>query len=177
MHVIPFLLNKSYSNLAQLWSIICYTCCKNLKAKITLGHEISIDQHIRFTVIPQIQNALFKGNFEMGQFYSSVVCESTFYSRQLIFQKIRNKTLGLMITPKRNECVSFALSNTHLKVYGKGTKVDGIREIATITTSVDISRLNVVIAFRFSEHVWHTLDNAWVKFEWYKSRRNWITCC
>ena len=129
MHVIPFLLNKSYSNLAQLWPIICYTCCKNLKAKITLGHEISIDQHIRFTVIPQIQNALFKGNFEMGQFYSSVVCESTFYSRQLIFHEIRNKTLGLMITPKRNECVSFALCNTHLKMYGKGAEMDKFEKV------------------------------------------------
>ena len=61
--------------------------------------------------------------------------------------------MGFMMTPKQNSCVSFALNNTHLKVYGKGTKVDGIRETATITTSVDISRLNVVIAFRFSEHV------------------------
>ena len=139
MHVIPFLLNKSYSNLAQVWLIICYTCYKNLKAIITLGHEISIDQHIRFTVIPQIQNSLFKGNFKMGQFYSNVVCESTFYSRQLIFQKIRNKTLGLMITPKRNECVSFALSNTHLKMYGKGAEIDEIRESATIDVSIDIS--------------------------------------
>ena len=129
MHVIPFLLNKSYSNLAQVWLIICYTCSKKFKAIITLGHEISIDQHIRFTVIPQIQNSLFKGNFEMGQFYSSVVCESTFYSRQLIFHEIRNKTLGLMITPKRNECVSFALSNTHLKMYGKGAEMDKFEKV------------------------------------------------
>ena len=129
MHVIPFLLNKSYSNLAQVWLIICYTCSKNFKAIITLGHEISIDQHIRFTVIPQIQNSLFKGNFEMGQFYSSVVCESTFYSRQLNFHEIRNKTLGLMITPKRNECVSFALSNTHLKMYGKGAEMDKFEKV------------------------------------------------
>ena len=164
MHVIPFLLNKSYSNLAQLWPIICYTCCKNLKAKITLGHEISIDQHIRFTVIPQIQNSLFKGNFKMGQFYSNVVCESTFYSRQLIFQKIRNKTLGLMITPKRNECVSFALCNTHLKMYGKGTKIDKIRESTTIDASFDISRVIVVIALRFLEHMWHTIDYTCAKF-------------
>ena len=82
------------------------------------------EKNIRFTVIPQIQNSLFKGNFEMGQFYSSVVCESTFYSRQFIFQEIRNKTLGLMIIPKRNGCVSFALSNTHLKMYGKGAEID-----------------------------------------------------
>ena len=61
--------------------------------------------------------------------------------------------MGFMMTPKQNSCVSFALSNTHLKVHRKGVKVNGIREIATITTSVDISRLNVVIAFRFSEHV------------------------
>ena len=96
-------------------------------------------KHIRFTVIPKIQNSLFKGNFEMGQFYSSVVCESTFYSRQFVFQEIRNKTLGLMITPKRNVCVSFALSNTHLKMYGKGAKIDEIRESATIDVSIDFS--------------------------------------
>ena len=97
------------------------------------------EKHTRFTVIPKIQNSLFKGNFKMGQFYSNVVCESTFYSRQLIFQKIRNKTLGLMITPKRNECVSFALCNTHLKMYGKGAEMDEIRESPTIDVSIDIS--------------------------------------
>ena len=96
-------------------------------------------KHIRFTVIPKIQNSLFKGNFEMGQFYSSVVCESTFYSRQLNFHEIRNKTLDLMITPKRNVCVSFAMSNTRLKMYGKGAEIDEIRESATIDVSIDIS--------------------------------------
>ena len=116
-------------------------------------------------MIPQIQNALFKGNFEMGQFYSSVVCESTFYSRQLIFHEIRNKTLGLMITPKRNECVSFALCNTHLKMYGKGTKIDEIRESTTIDASFDISRVIVVIAVRFSEHMWYTIDYTCAKFQ------------
>ena len=58
-----------------------------------------------------------------------------------------------MMTPKRNSCVSFALSYTHLKMYGKGTKIDEFREITTIATSFDISQLNLVIAFRFSEHV------------------------
>ena len=72
---------------------------------------------------------MFKGNFEMDQFYSSVVCESTFYSKQLIFQEIRNKTLGIMLTSKRNVCVSFALSNTYLKMYGKGAEIDEIREM------------------------------------------------
>ena len=90
-------------------------------------------------MIPKIQNSLFKGNFEMVQFYSSVVCESTFYSRQFVFQKIRNKTRGLMITPKRNVCVSFTLSNTHLKMYGKGAEIDEIRESATIDVSIDFS--------------------------------------
>ena len=96
---------------------------------------------------------MFKGNFEMDQFYSSVVCEPTFYSKQLIFQEIRNKTLGLMIIPKRNGCVSFALSNTHLKIYGKRAGVDEIRESTTIVVSIDISRPNVIIAFKFLEHV------------------------
>ena len=40
-----------------------------------------------------------------------------------------NKTLGLMITPKQNACVSFALSNTHLKMNGEGADIDKIREI------------------------------------------------
>ena len=96
---------------------------------------------------------MFKGNFEMDQFYSSVVCESTFYSKQLIFQEIRNKTLGIMLTPKRNVCVSFALSNTHLKMNRKGADIDEIRESAAIVVSIDISRPNVIISFRFLEHV------------------------
>ena len=58
-----------------------------------------------------------------------------------------------MITPKQNSYDSFALSNTHLKVYGKGTKIDEFRKIATIAACFDISRLNMVIAFRFSEYV------------------------
>ena len=58
-----------------------------------------------------------------------------------------------MLTPRRNSCVYFVLSNTRLTMYGKGTKIDEIRESATIETSFDISRLKVVIAFRFSEHM------------------------
>ncbi len=61
--------------------------------------------------------------------------------------------LGLMMTPIRNSCVYFALNNTRLKMYGKGTKMNEIRESATIETSFDISRLNVVIALKISEHV------------------------
>ncbi len=57
--------------------------------------------------------------------------------------------MGFTMTPKRNSCLYFALSNTRLKMYGKGTKIDEIRVSATIPTSFDISRLNVVIAFRF----------------------------
>ena len=49
--------------------------------------------------------------------------------------------MGLMLTPKRNVCVSFALSNTHLKMYGKGAEIDEIRENATIDESFGISRL------------------------------------
>ena len=41
----------------------------------------------------------------------------------------------------------------HLKVYGKGTKINEFREIATIAISFDISQLNVIIAFRFLDHV------------------------
>ena len=79
--------------------------------------------------------------------------KETFYSRQFIFQEIRNKTLGLMLTSKRNVCVSFALSNTHLKMYGKGAEIDEIRESATIDVSIDISLPNVIIAFNFLEHM------------------------
>ena len=54
-----------------------------------------------------------------------------------------------MMTPKRNSCVTLAFSKTHLKMYGKGTKIDEIRESTTIDTSFDISRVIVVIALRF----------------------------
>ena len=47
--------------------------------------------------------------------------------------------MGLMLTPKRNVCVSFVLSNTHLKMYGKGAEIDEIRESAFIDVSIDIS--------------------------------------
>ena len=57
------------------------------------------------------------------------------------------------MTPKENLCVHFALGYTRLKMYGKGTKIDEIRERTTIDTSFDISRLNVFIAFKFLEHV------------------------
>ena len=56
--------------------------------------------------------------------------------------------MGLMLTPKRNVCVSFALSNTHLKMYGKGAEIDEIRESATIDVSIDFSLPNVLIAFK-----------------------------
>ena len=61
--------------------------------------------------------------------------------------------MGFTMTPKRNSYVHFALRNTRLKMYGKGTKIDEIRESATIETSFDVSRLNVVIALKISEHV------------------------
>ena len=61
--------------------------------------------------------------------------------------------MGLMLTSKRNVCVSLALSNTHLRMYGKGAEIDEIRESATIDVSIDISRPNVIIAFKFLEHV------------------------
>ena len=57
-----------------------------------------------------------------------------------------------------------AFSNTHLKMYGKGTKIDEIRESATIDTSFDISRFIVVIAYIFLEHMWHTIDYSCAKF-------------
>ena len=61
--------------------------------------------------------------------------------------------MGFTMTPKRNSYVDFALRNTRLKIYGKGTKIDEIRESVTIDTSFNISRLNVVIAFKFLEHM------------------------
>ena len=53
------------------------------------------------------------------------------------------------MTPKRNSCVNFAFGYTRLKMYGKGTKIDEIRERTTIDKSFDISQLNVVIALIF----------------------------
>ena len=47
----------------------------------------------------------------------------------------------------------FALSNTRLKMYGRGTKIDEIRESATIDTCFDISRLDLVIDINSLEHV------------------------
>ena len=61
--------------------------------------------------------------------------------------------MGFTMTPIRNSHVHFALGYTRLKMYGKGTKIDEIRESATIDTSFDISRLIVVIAFKFSEQM------------------------
>ena len=69
------------------------------------------------------------------------------------------------MTPKRNSCVHFAFGYTRLKMYGKGTKIDEIRERTTIDKSFDISRLNVVIAFNFSELVKHIIDNTCVKYQ------------
>ena len=50
-------------------------------------------------------------------------------------------------------------------MYGKGTKIDEIRESTTIDTSFDISRVIVVIALRFLEHMWHTIDYICAKFQ------------
>ena len=61
-----------------------------------------------------------------------------------------------MMTPKRKSCVTLAFSNTNLKMYGNGTKIDKIRESTTIDTSFDISRVIVVIALIFLEHICHT---------------------
>ena len=57
------------------------------------------------------------------------------------------------MTPKRDSCLHFALGYTRLKMYGKGTKIDEIRERTTIDKSFDISQLNVVIALKFLELV------------------------
>ena len=57
------------------------------------------------------------------------------------------------MTPKQNSCIHFAFGYTRLKMYGKGTKIDEIRERTTIDTSFDMSRLNVVIALDFLELV------------------------
>ena len=69
-----------------------------------------------------------------------------------------------MLTPKRNSYVTLPFSNTHLKMNGKGTQIDEIRESTTIDTSFDISRVIVVIALRFLEHMWHTIDYTCAKF-------------
>ena len=52
---------------------------------------------------------------------------------------------------------------TLLKMYGKGIKIDEIREFTTIDTSFDISRVIVVIALIFLEHMWHTIDYSCAK--------------
>ena len=57
--------------------------------------------------------------------------------------------MGSMMIQKRYVCANFALSNTHLKMYGKGTHIDKVRECASIDTSFEIWGLNLVIAFRF----------------------------
>ena len=80
--------------------------------------------------------------------YLSIVCESTICSKE-----ISNKTIGFTMTPKRNSCVHFALGYTRLKMYGKGTKIDEIRQRTTIDTSFDISQLNLVIALKILELV------------------------
>ena len=69
-----------------------------------------------------------------------------------------------MMTTKRNSCVTLAFSKTHLKMYGKGTKIDEIRESTTIDASFDISRVIVVIGLRFLDHMWYTIDYACAKF-------------
>ena len=61
--------------------------------------------------------------------------------------------MGFTMTPKGNLYLHFALGNTRLKMYGKGTKIDAIRESATIDASADISRPIVVNGFKLSEHV------------------------
>ena len=61
--------------------------------------------------------------------------------------------MGFTITPKRNSYVHFALGYTRLKMYGKGTKIDEILESVISDTSFNISRLIVVIAFQFLEHM------------------------
>ena len=83
----------------------------------------------------------------------------------LYLKKNKMQSHVLYDDTKRNSCVYFALSNTRLKMYGKGTKIDEIRESATIDTSFNISRLNVAIAFKFLEHVKHIIHNTCVKFQ------------
>ena len=73
--------------------------------------------------------------------------------------------MDFAMTPIRNSYVHFAFGYTRLKMYGKGTKIDEILESVIIDTSFNISRLNVVIAFKFSEHVKHIMDNTCVKFQ------------
>ena len=57
------------------------------------------------------------------------------------------------MTLKQNPYVHLILGYTRLKMYGKGTKIDKIRERSTIDTPFDISRLNVVIVLKFLELV------------------------
>ena len=92
-----------------------------------------------------IQNSSFMCNFEIDTFYLSID------SRLLVFQNTYIRSWALRW--HQYETHTFAVSNTRLKMYGIGTKIDEIRESATIETSFDISWLNVVIAFKFSEHV------------------------
>ena len=73
--------------------------------------------------------------------------------------------MGFTMTPIRNSYVHFALGYTRLKMYGKGTKIDEILESVIIDISFNISRLNVVIAFRFLEHMSHIIDNTCIKFQ------------
>ena len=49
-------------------------------------------------------------------------------------------------------------------MYGKSTKIDEIRESTTFDASFDISRVIVVIALTFLEHMWHTIDYSCAKF-------------
>ena len=69
-----------------------------------------------------------------------------------------------MMTLKRNSCITLAFGNINLKMYGKSTKIDEIRESTTIDASFDFSRVIVVIALRFLEHMWHTIDYTCAKF-------------
>jgi hypothetical protein len=50
-------------------------------------------------------------------------------------------------------------------MYGGGTEIDEIGGGATIETSFGVSRLRVVIAFVYSEHVWHIIEGAYVNFQ------------
>ena len=80
------------------------------------------------------------------------------------------------MTPKRNSCVHFALGYTRLNMYGKGTKIDKIRERTTIDTSFDISQLNVAIDFKYLHFVEHIIENTYVKFQRFPLRINGVRC-
>ena len=74
--------------------------------------------------------------------------------------------MGFTLTPKPNSCVTLVFSNTRLKMYGIGTKIDEILESTAIDASFDISRVIVVIALRFLEHImWNTIDYTHAKFQ------------